>query len=273
MKSARVVSIAVILFISLSCTKQDKTTGGKTDTVNSEMTSSAGLKFETKNLVKSYQDCKPGDENCTYISINYEILSSGENSEKINSAINDSLLKVVYVMDEKIPPSLDTALSNFMSDFEKFINEFKDAPQVWTSETNGKHVYYNENILSYEISNSSFTGGAHPNSFSNYMNFDLSNGNTLSLSGILSPGFENTLNGMIDKKYRELHNIKPDSSLQDAGLFENSITYNDNFAVTKDGLLFYYNNYEIAPYVMGPTEIVIPYTELGNLLNEKWGLK
>jgi hypothetical protein len=33
-------------------------------------------------------------------------------------------------------------------------------------------------------------------------------------------------------------------------------------AVLAEGLLLYYNLYEIAPYMMGPTEIVIPRREL-----------
>ena len=40
----------------------------------------------------------------------------------------------------------------------------------------------------------------------------------------------------------------------------------DNFALTKDGLKFVYNPYEIAPYAMGQQEIVIPYSELKSLL-------
>ena len=34
---------------------------------------------------------------------------------------------------------------------------------------------------------------------------------------------------------------------------------NQNYGFRKDGIVFYYNNYEIAPYAAGPTEVVIPY--------------
>jgi len=63
--------------------------------------------------------------------------------------------------------------------------------------------------------------------------------------------------------------LNPEDDLEkDGGLFENKIAYNDNFAVTKEGLKFYYNNYEIAPYASGPTEILITYSELNDLISK-----
>ncbi len=32
--------------------------------------------------------------------------------------------------------------------------------------------------------------------------------------------------------------------------------------------MFYFNPYEIAPYSMGPTEILIPYDEIKNIIKE-----
>lgn len=37
---------------------------------------------------------------------------------------------------------------------------------------------------------------------------------------------------------------------------------NDNFALTKEGIKFIFNPYEIAPYAMGQQEFTIPYSAL-----------
>ena len=52
--------------------------------------------------------------------------------------------------------------------------------------------------------------------------------------------------------------------MQNAPIFaKNSIKMNDNFAVIAEGVLFYFNPYEIASYAAGPTELLIPFSEMG----------
>ena len=46
----------------------------------------------------------------------------------------------------------------------------------------------------------------------------------------------------------------------------------ENFYLTPKGITFYYNIYEIAPYVMGPTQITLPYESIQHLLNDTNGI-
>ena len=49
--------------------------------------------------------------------------------------------------------------------------------------------------------------------------------------------------------------------------FENDVfTMTPNFAITKSGLKFLYNPYEVAPYALGQQEIIIPYRDLEALI-------
>jgi len=51
--------------------------------------------------------------------------------------------------------------------------------------------------------------------------------------------------------------------------FEQDIfTLTDNFAITKEGLKFVYNPYEVAPYAFGQQEIIIPYTSLKEVIRK-----
>ena len=72
--------------------------------------------------------------------------------------------------------------------------------------------------------------------------------------------------------FRKENKIADTSSLDDNGFFifgegddfEESDKYgkfrfNDNFAVTKNGIQFYYNSYEIGPYAVGASSFIIPY--------------
>jgi hypothetical protein len=62
-------------------------------------------------------------------------------------------------------------------------------------------------------------------------------------------------------------------TLKDAGFtFENdAFVLPDDFALRDDGLAFYYNPYDVAPYSMGATEIVLSQDEIRRLLKPEYG--
>ena len=45
------------------------------------------------------------------------------------------------------------------------------------------------------------------------------------------------------------------------------LTPTENFFLSKEGITFYYNVYEIAPYVMGPIQISLPWEMVQHLRN------
>nr|MCU0409966.1 RsiV family protein [Bacteroidales bacterium] len=82
------------------------------------------------------------------------------------------------------------------------------------------------------------------------------------------PGYENELNNTAEKIFRAEKQLSPDANLESEGFwFEGNKFYlNKNFGIKNDGLVFYFNSYEIAPYAMGPTEIKIPYATIKKLV-------
>ncbi|KAA3638580.1 MAG: DUF3298 domain-containing protein, partial [Bacteroidetes bacterium] len=41
-----------------------------------------------------------------------------------------------------------------------------------------------------------------------------------------------------------------------------------NFALTEEGLYFFYNPYEVGAYVLGPTSFTIPYGEIESIMEK-----
>ena len=115
---------------------------------------------------------------------------------------------------------------------------------------------YKANIFSIDYTEYAFTGGAHPNTFVSFKNFNLNSGEEITFDELFSL-----------EKQRDLTKI--------AGFwFENNeFSLNDNFLITEKGLVFYYNNYEITAYAFGPTELEIPYTKIKMLIDESSILK
>ena len=58
--------------------------------------------------------------------------------------------------------------------------------------------------------------------------------------------------------------------LEDMGyVTTGDLTPTENFYLGKDGITFYYNVYDIAPYVMGPVKITLPYEMMQHLLSDE----
>jgi hypothetical protein len=137
----------------------------------------------------------------------------------------------------------------------------------WYSEIEGKPVFNGKNVVSYSISQSMYTGGAHPNSYVAFYNYDKANGDAITLGSMFGTGWEAALNKVIDTDFRKMKGLTAADNLQEkAYLFENKITYTNNFALEKKGIRFYYNNYEIAPYSTGATDLFIPWTDLSGIM-------
>jgi hypothetical protein len=113
-----------------------------------------------------------------------------------------------------------------------------------------------------------FTGGAHPNSLLIYTTVDLRSGRTLALTDIVDEGEEETLTMLAESLFRKIRMLGREVDLEEAGYWfaDGKFQLNQNFAFRRDGLVFYFNAYETAPYAAGPTELLIPYDSLQGLL-------
>lgn len=253
----KVILILGLLFIfagsSYSQTSTDTTkTKKKTKTI--------------KRVYKSYKGCKKGSASCTYFDLEYQVVKNGSASKVINQAIQDSLLKAVNIWDNRKAGDFKEAASNFISEYENSLKETTNGAE-WYLETEGKVNSNRKYVLSYYISQSMYAGGAHPNSYIAYYNFDKGSGAQISLRDVFGANFETKLNKVIDAEFRKMKGLSPTDNLQEkAGLFDNKITYTNNFAIEKKGIRFHYNSYDIAAYVYGPTDLFITWKDLSDIL-------
>ena len=89
----------------------------------------------------------------------------------------------------------------------------------------------------------------------------------MQLSDILIDGYQQPLNKLAERVFRKQEKLADTASLTHGYFFKDDLfSVNDNFLVSPTGLLFYYNEYEIKPYVAGPTELLIPYSKIKSLL-------
>jgi hypothetical protein len=265
-----VIALAVVF---ISCGSKTTTTTTTTDNKTTTTTSSTGKKDTTNSefsvtetFYKSVTGCKKTDSNCSYIEIMVTKLMQGPAKDKINKAVLDSVMKFSYTGDSLTSFNMNAVLDTFVAGFNAnkadMTSRGYGADVIpWALETNASIPYSNPVIVSYQIYSYSFLGGAHPSTNNWYYNFDWNTGNVLKITDILKPGFEKKLNELIVADFRKQKNMKPNEPLNSI-LFNNTLTYTNNFAIQQGKLVFVYNPYDIAAYVYGPTVIEIPVGEI-----------
>jgi hypothetical protein len=276
--SALIIIFCIIIITGCGTKKTDNpptsdTSKKKTqEQVKEPVKTGSSFKFTNKELVKSYKNCVPESDSCSYIRLRYIEAADGKAKDKINSLIQKELL-FAYEMPDHQYKNPGEMMDGFLSDYESASKQLPKFRMDWAIDANIEAYTETDYIvcISYDIY--SFTGGAHPNSFTVFFNFNKETGDTISLANIFKHGFEPKLNALIDKKFREMNDLKPGDNLVDkGGLFENYIKFNYNFAITRDsvtnakGVEFIYNPYEIASYAAGPVELVFTRAELEVIL-------
>jgi hypothetical protein len=111
-----------------------------------------------------------------------------------------------------------------------------------------------------------YTGGAHGMREAEYFILDLAAMKRLKLEDLIKPGSEPALMEEVVFALRDLSNLDGDAPLSSGNYFEDTVEVPQNFFINSRGLGFHWDPYEIAPYAVGPIEILIPYDKIKNLL-------
>lgn len=197
-----------------------------------------------------------------------------------------------YSLDLKYPQIVGVNLNSHQVKFNRFINDLmmrrmldyrsdviadiKKRKTPLPKEVNkytfhlGYHMTVIQpiNFISMRfVIESYFAGEPHPEHFNFVVNYDLSNNKNLKLADlfkrrsnylqVLSRYSEKALSGKFENK----NMVKRGTS----SIAENFTVWN----LRSSGLLLTFGQNQVAPYYMGPQELLIPYSYLKNVLSEK----
>jgi hypothetical protein len=172
---------------------------------------------------------------------------------------------------ENLPPDLNslqdipTKIDSFISQHRSFSKEV-DFPQIWSLKINFDILENNENSLSILLNTSIYTGGAHPLNDISILTFNPDTGKKVIFSDILKD--KKSLKSLIVQEFRRKRNLSDAVNLTDKGFYSNEWPLPKNFALLAQGLYIVYNAYEIGPYVLGTTELLIPIDAIKPLLKD-----
>ena len=174
---------------------------------------------------------------------------------------SDAVNNINKVLENNFKDKLSYNPISFGIDEQGIHDEFY-TPFTYTYQMGEIH-YLDERYLCFQMDGYEYSGGAHGMPYREIFLFDLQTGKQLGLADILDIT-EEDLKVLVSTYFKEL-SAKTGFSFSspedlEKEIFE-GVDMESPFYMTKEGLVFFYQPYEIAAYAVGFPEVTIPYGE------------
>lgn len=194
--------------------------------------------------------------------------SKSANIDKINLDINKDF-GITDVITFNDPTKLLTAQSLISNKMTPIYDEWVKSDYISHIENYSSQFgidYLSEKVVSINKLVYEYTGGAHGNYATVNSVYSLENGNKLKIEDLI-----------IDLKSADLIKLIVDKLVKIEGRDANSYfgldeisLENNNFYLTSKGLVFTWGIYEIGPYAIGETRVLIPTEEIKPYLKDEY---
>ncbi len=211
------------------------------------------------------------------VEVDLELLvAKGKGSAAINEAINQELASMLTMGAEN-----GANLRNYKDMFAYLQKAHKESyegqdvkelgPSInWSFGFKMRNHYQSAGYLCMAFESYSFAGGAHPNSYNGYVSVDLATGKVLKNTDLVDSA---KVMPAVEAAFRThwKAELKGAKNYEEAGfmLSGNQLPLPAQIGINDKKAIFYYNPYEVGPYVMGPTVLEIPLEQLAGGLKVK----
>jgi len=213
------------------------------------------------------------------VSLEYPIKYS---DAEILKKVRKIVLLDFYPEADSVYESPIEAINAYVKDYKKFFKESESEYSEDSTNTESEDLFsgvpwnnvekmivqYNgDDLFSYTIFSDRYTGGAHGGkTFLNTV-IDMKTGEKITEDDLFSESSKPLIVNMIVDKIMQKYKVSKPNELQDVGFFDASeIGLNKNFYLNKKGLTYTFNEYEIAAYAVGTTEILLGFNEISDFL-------
>ena len=244
---------------------------------------SRNLQFEEITLSKSEHLFADESKPACNLSIDF-IFVNNANTIGAKDSINAYLLSALFGKkyqqlspQEAMEGYAKEYVTNYRADLEPMIQKDidnhidKDQLTAWYSyeqELKGSIETYKGMLLSYCTYKNEYSGGPHGMYTTEFTNLNLSTLQPILLDELFVEDYQETLTELLWYQLALDNGVETRDELEEMGYATTGeLAPTENFYINEDGITFYYNVYEIAPYSMGPTQITLSYDMLEYILN------
>jgi len=219
------------------------------------------LRTVEHEVARAVDSCRPGDPGCSWVRIVWLDAQGGRDAARV--AVQDWIRAHVLepLGDHWAVENPEDVVEAFLADRTEFLEDFPDAATGdWFLEREVRRLDAPAGIVSLEFHERLYTGGAHGMEGIRLASFDEATGAILGLSDLVPPGWMDAFRAAADRALREDRGLTAEQDLREAGFFleDDALPPTDNVARVDAGVRLHFDAYEIAPYSMGPTDLVVP---------------
>lgn len=244
---------------------------------------SRNLQFEEITLSKSEHLFADESKPACNLSIDFAFVNNANTigaKDSINAYLLSALFGKKYQQlspQEAMEGYAKEYVTNYRADLEPMIQKDidnhidKDQLTAWYSyeqELKGSIETYKGMLLTYRTYKNEYSGGPHGMYTTEFTNLNLSTIQPILLDELFVEDYQETLTELLWYQLALDNGVETRDELEEMGYATTGeLAPTENFYISEDGITFYYNVYEIAPYSMGPTQITLSYDMLEYILN------
>lgn len=166
-------------------------------------------------------------------------------------------------------------MKDYITEYLKLEDEYKseklqgNESPVWmnyVSESKSSVLFNNEQFFCFETEAYTFTGGAHGLTAIIYQTIILDSGRMMTLNDLFDEADLNKVAKLLKEKLATDLGYTAINKLEEVGYDVDAIIPTENFSISKNGINWLYNQYEIAAYVVGQPQIFLSYAVLENYI-------
>ena len=259
---------AIILFTCLYACNGDKK-AGKTSGSETPVPSAVG----SDSLSYSYDSVKIYSK--TPVSKNKAVTDTAKALIKYpvfaDQQVNQFLEQRVIALagKESIYKNYKQLAAGFIKEFDDYKIKNPATDETWFENMNLRVVANYPNYLSILYIYSDYKGGAHPNTLFTYFNYNPKTYQTITLDSLITAEGMPKLRAIAENIFRKDEQLAPNASLSEKYFFADGVfSLPETFTLTKEGIRFLYNPYEIKAYAEGTTELTIPFSKIKDIMKE-----
>lgn len=160
------------------------------------------------------------------------------------------------------PLPADSLAARFLAVHADFRRTFPAGPGEWNITRTITLETLPFGLSTLRIDDERYEGGAHGMTSTVWQSFDPATGRRLRLSDLATGAHMDSLRALGERAFRAAKELPPDAAFKNQGWFWETgrFALPDNFGVTRDGLVFHWNPYDIAPYASGASTITLPWS-------------
>ncbi|MDR1161445.1 MAG: DUF3298 and DUF4163 domain-containing protein [Tannerellaceae bacterium] len=245
-------------------------------------TTENNIQFDSVTVDTTYHILEQPDNPACNLQIKF-IYPTGFGDKDVLSQIRKHFV-VSYFGDiyEELTPeqAVDEYVNIYLEDYKSLEDDFKeekekskDAPvDAWFSyyEASYDEITFNKaNLLCYSVTFENYTGGAHGSQTQTNVVLNLQTGEIVKEKDIFIEDFQDALALLLVDKIARQNEVENVKELESIGFFSADEIYpNGNFLVDEEGITYYFNEFEIAAYVVGITRVKLLYSDIKPLLRK-----